>query len=147
VLSEWWNSDGNGWLAKAMKYFLYPSGFIIACSLTRKGKLDGYGLRSVLSFLSPSRPVGGRERYQVYQYYRGCPLSRIQRHCWHMVIWFVMIAYFKRGLHDLHCTVSFKIWPTVCCAGLSINTSGMMIVVGHTWGSLKHRIVPYRNRV
>jgi hypothetical protein len=54
---DWWNSDGNGWLAKAMKYFLYPSEFVIACSHTRNGKLDGYGLRSVLSFLSPSRSV------------------------------------------------------------------------------------------
>jgi hypothetical protein len=49
----------------------------------------------------------------VYQYYRGCPLSRVQRHYWHVVIWFVMTAYFKRGLHDLHCTVFFEIWPTV----------------------------------
>jgi hypothetical protein len=40
-----------------MKYFLYPSGLITACSHTRRGRLDGYGLRSVLSFLSPSRSV------------------------------------------------------------------------------------------
>lgn len=54
---DWWSGDGNGWLAKAMKYFLYPSEYLVACLHTRKGKLNGYGLRSVLSFLSPSSSI------------------------------------------------------------------------------------------
>jgi hypothetical protein len=54
---DWWNSDGNGWLAKAVRYFLYPSEYIVACASTRRGILNGYGLRSVISFLSPSLSV------------------------------------------------------------------------------------------
>jgi hypothetical protein len=54
---DWWNFDGNGWLVKAMKYFLYPSELLLSMTHVRKGKLDGYGLRSVLAFLSPSRSI------------------------------------------------------------------------------------------
>jgi hypothetical protein len=54
---DWWNVSTNGWLARAMKYFLYPSEFIIASASARKGKLEGYGLRAVLAFLSPSSSI------------------------------------------------------------------------------------------
>jgi hypothetical protein len=54
---DWWNSDGNGWLAKAVRYFLYPSEYLVACANTRRGILNGYGLRAAISFLSPSASV------------------------------------------------------------------------------------------
>jgi hypothetical protein len=54
---DWWNVSGNGWLVKAMKHFLYPSELLVSCAFARRGKLDGYGVRSILSFLSPSRSV------------------------------------------------------------------------------------------
>lgn len=57
---DWWNVDGNGWLSKASKMFLYPSEYLVSSLSTRKGKLDGYGLRSLFAFLSPSPSIAGR---------------------------------------------------------------------------------------
>jgi hypothetical protein len=57
---DWWNTDGNGWLAKATKMFLYPSEYLISSLSTRRGKLDGYGLRSIFAFLSPSPSIARR---------------------------------------------------------------------------------------
>jgi hypothetical protein len=54
---DWWNASGDGWLAKAVKQFLYPAEYLIACNHMRKGKLDGLGLRAVLGFMSPTRSI------------------------------------------------------------------------------------------
>jgi len=54
---DWWNASGDGWLAKAVKQFLYPAEYLIAMNHMRKGKLDGLGLRAVLGFMSPTRSI------------------------------------------------------------------------------------------
>jgi len=51
---DYWSSDGDGWLSKAVKYFLTPTEYLLHVKDVREGTLSGYGLRAVLAYLVPS---------------------------------------------------------------------------------------------
>lgn len=51
---DYWSSLDCGWLSQAVKYFLYPSEYILHVKDVQKGILSGYGLRAILSYLVPS---------------------------------------------------------------------------------------------
>lgn len=51
---DYWSSLGSGWLSKAVKYFLYPSEYLLHVKDVQRGVLSGYGMRAILSYLVPS---------------------------------------------------------------------------------------------
>jgi len=67
--------NDNGWLLKAVKYFLYPSEYLSFVANMREGKLEGYGMRAILQLLTPSpssMKVLGLSRVPVLSWLATC---------------------------------------------------------------------------